>query len=113
MNIAEFKKKNKPKKISSLKKFQVEILELHNANYSLKSITLFLKNNGIDTTFQNVSRFINNIDKDNLCNLRKKIGENEKVETIANEVTKKSFLIPRLEKIGKDLDLKEAPDWAN
>ncbi len=101
MNIIEFKNKYKPKKISSLKKFETEILELYNANYSLESITQFLKNNGINTTFQNVSRFIKSIDKDNTYKFKTDIKKN------------KSSFMPKLEKIGKDLDLKEAPDWAN
>lgn len=106
MNISEFKKKNKPKKVSALKKFETEILELHNANYSLKSITLFLENNGLKTTFQNVSRFIKGHKNNNV--FAKKDDSNKSIE--ANKI---SNFPPKLEKIGKDLDLKEAPDWAN
>ncbi len=107
MNIAEFKKKNKPKKVSALKKFEVEIMELYNDDYSLKSITQFLQNNGVKTTFQNVSRFIKNIDKNNIFVFNKNEVNNV---TLPN---KKHTFIPKLEKAGKDLDLKEAPDWAN
>jgi len=108
MNITEFKKKNQPKKVSNLKKFESEILELHSAYYSLKNITQFLQSNGVKTTFQNVSRFIKSINIDSNAEIK----NNKKVEEI-NNTDKKSLLMPKLEKIGKDLDLKEAPDWAN
>ena len=106
MDIEEFKKKNKPKQISALKKFEDEILELHNANYSLKSITLFLKNNGLKTTFQNVSRFINSLNQSNTV-IKKKDAINKDTSQVNHKI------LPRLKKVGKDLNLKEAPDWAN
>jgi hypothetical protein len=106
MNISEFKKTNKPKKVSALKKFETEILELYNANYSLKSITLFLENNGLKTTFQNVSRFIKNHKNNNV--FAKKDDSSKSIEA-----NKASNFLPKLEKIGKDSDLKDAPDWAN
>ena len=105
MKIEEFKKKNKPKQISKLKKFENEILELHNANYSLKSITLFLKNNGLKTTFQNVSRFINSLNQSNTV-IKKK-------DVIKKDTSQVNKILPKLKKVGKDLDLKDAPDWAN
>lgn len=107
MDITEFKNQNKPKQISKLKKFEVEIMELYNDNYSLKSITQFLQNNGLKTTFQNVSRFIKSINKNNTF-VRKKDSVNK--DTQVNHANK---ILPKLEKIGKDSDLKEAPDWAN
>ena len=107
MNISEFKKKNKPKKVSNLKKFEVEIIELHNDNYSLKSIAQFLNQNGIKTTFQNVACFIKSTDKKNIYMPDK----NEK--TNSKSIQKINSILPKLEKVGKDLDLKEAPDWAN
>jgi len=107
MNIHEFKDKHKPKKISSLKKFEAEILELHNANYSLMTITKFLNENGIKTSFQNVSRFIKCIN-----NATSKFNNTKKIEN-KSTVAGNSILLPKLEKKGKDLDLKEAPDWAN
>jgi len=105
MDIEEFKKKNKTKQISKLKKFENEILELHNANYSLKSITLFLKNNGLKTTFQNVSRFINSLNQSNTV-IKKK-------DVIKKDTSQVNKILPKLKKVGKDLDLKDAPDWAN
>lgn len=106
MNIQEFKKKNVPKKISSLKKFEDEILELHNDNFSLKSITQFLKQNDVTTTFQNVAKFIKNSTK-----VKSKVTQ-IKSDTKQDEKQKTSFLMPELKKVGKDLELKEAPDWA-
>lgn len=107
MDIAEFKKKNKQKKVSVLKKFEIEIMELHNDNYSLKSITQFLEDNGVKTTFQNVSQFIKSIDKN-------KIPSSKKDEVASGaSISNKHTIMPKLEKIGKDLDLKDAPDWAN
>lgn len=106
MNISEFKKKNKSKKVSALKKFEIEIMELYNDNYSLKSITQFLQKNGLETTFQNVSRFIKSHKKNNV--LAKKEESNNRIET-----NNTSNFLPKLEKIGKDLELKNAPDWAN
>lgn len=110
MDIEEFKKKNKPKQISKLKKFENEILELHNANYSLKSITLFLKNNGLKTTFQNVSRFINSLNQSNTF-YKKKDAINKDITQVNHANASK--ILPKLKKVGKDLNLKEAPDWAN
>lgn len=108
MNIAEFKKKNQPKKVSTLKKFESEILELYSDGYSLKTIAQFLKENGIKTTFQNVSKFIKKSDM-NIFQSTKEIlkDKNEKVQ-----ITNKSSVMPKLERIGKDLEMKEAPEWA-
>jgi len=102
MDVSSFKKKIKPKKVSALKKFEVEIMELHNDNYSLKSITQFLQNNGLKTSFQNVSRFIKSHAKSNLS-----------VQKKNTQVKHTNRILPKLEKIGKNLDLKDAPDWAN
>ena len=107
MNISEFKKRNKPKQISKLKRFEFEIMELYHDNYSLKSITQFLQTNGLKTTFQNVSRFIHSHDKNNTL-VQKKDAFNKDVQ-----VKHAKKILPKLEKIGKDVDLKDAPDWAN
>ena len=110
MDITEFKKKNKPKQISKLKMFEDEIMELYHDNYSLKSITQFLQTNGLKTTFQNVSKFINSLNKSNTI-VQKKDAINKDTTQINHANANK--ILPKLEKIGKDLDLKEAPDWAN
>lgn len=107
MDIAEFKKKNKPKKVSVLKRFEVEILELYNDNYSLISITQFLQKNGVKTTFQNVSLFIKSL-KTNNISAQKKDEASKDIQA-----NKTNSILPKLEKVGKDLELKEAPDWAN
>ncbi len=107
MDISEFKKKNKRKKVSVLKKFEAEILELYHDNYSLKSITQFLEDNGVKTTFQNVSQFIKSIDRNNLS-----LPKKDEIDALA-PIANKRTIMPKLEKIGKDLDLKDAPDWAN
>ncbi len=104
MNITEFKKKNKPKKISNLKKFEAEILELSNANYSQVSILNFLLANGLRTTQQNLSKFIQSIDENKV----QKINIKDK-----NKNSTSSLSIPKLQKVGKDLDIKKAPSWAN
>lgn len=103
MNIEEFKKKNKPKRTSNLKKFESEISELISSGYSQVSICEFLISNGVKTTQQNVSRF---------C---KKISSNFK--SVAKEQKKEmsekaSFSGFKLERKGKDLEIKAAPDWA-
>ena len=58
MKLEDFKKKNKPKRVSILFSFQSEILELHKHNYSLVSIQKFLEVNGVQATFQNLHKFI-------------------------------------------------------
>lgn len=105
MNIEEFKKKNKPKRASSLKEFESKILDLRNDNYSLKSITQFLQKNGIITTFQNLSKFLKSGSKDinNTPNLKPGISEIAKSDNIQNF---------KLERKGKDLEIKPPPDWA-
>lgn len=106
MDIEEFKKKNKPKRASSLKDFESKILELVNDRFSQKSICEYLKSNGVKTTQQNVSRF---------C---KKISSNPKPISKKNNELKKetqekeSFNGFKLERKGKDLEIKAAPDWA-
>lgn len=107
MDIVTFKKNNKAKKVSALKQFEVEIMELHNDNYSLKSIAKFLQKNGLKTTFQNVSRFINSHHKSKV-DIQKKSEANK-----GTQVNHTDSILPKLEKVGKDLELKEAPDWAN
>ena len=107
MNIEEFKKIHKAKKDSKLKKFENEILQLYTDNYSLKSIAQFLKKNGIKTTFQNVSRFIKSHSENTTSVQKKDFKSNE------SQKGQKFNSFPKLEKIGKDVDLKDAPDWAN
>lgn len=58
MNIEEFKKKNKPKSASSLKKFEGEILELVNDGFSQESICQYLKSNGVTTKQSNLSQYL-------------------------------------------------------
>lgn len=105
MNIEEFKKKNKPKKTSNLRKFESDILELRNANYSLKSITQFLQKNGVITTFQNLSKFLKSASKDikNTTISKPAISEKAKSDNFQNF---------KLERKGKDLEIKDAPSWA-
>lgn len=107
MNIEEFKKIAKPKNNSKLKKYKAEILQLHKDNYSLKSIVHFLKKNGIQTTFQNVAKFIKTHNKNTVAIPKMKTNSSKAQQNQAS----KSF--PKFEKVGKDLDLKEAPGWAN
>lgn len=109
MDIEEFKKKNKPKRASSLKEFEREILELKNANYSLKSIVQFLKKNGVITTFQNVSKFI----KSNSKELKNTPILKPAITVVNSEKTKSdNFQNFKLERKGRDLEIKAAPDWA-
>ncbi|MDY0122841.1 hypothetical protein [Sulfurimonas sp.] len=105
MNIEEFKKKNKPKRASSLKEFEGEILELKNDNYSLKSIVQFLKKNGVITTFQNVSKFLKSATKDTKNTPISKPAISEKAKS-------DNFQNFKLERKGKDLEIKAAPEWA-
>lgn len=108
MDIEEFKKKNRPKRASSLREFEREILELKNANYSLKSIVQFLKKNGVITTFQNVSKFIKSNSKE-----LKNTPISKPAATVNSEKTKSdNFQNFKLERKGKDLEIKAAPDWA-
>lgn len=58
MNLVDFKKKNEPKRLSKLSSFKSEIFELYENRYSLVSIQKFLKENGVQTTFQNLHIFI-------------------------------------------------------
>ena len=68
---------------------------------------MFLQNNGVKTTFQNVSRFIKSIDTNNIYK-SKKNETNDVIKSLKNHT-----ILPKLEKVGKDLDLKETPSWAN
>lgn len=108
MNIEEFKKKNKPKKTSKLKKFEREILELHQDKFSLKSIVLYLQKNEVNTTFQNVSKFIKSKENTPIFKSPPK-KENRKVEKSEEVESVTPF---KLERKGKDLEIKAAPSWA-
>ena len=60
MEIDEFKKKHKiqKKRKSNLEKYKSKILQLWEEDISLKNIQLFLIENGVKTSFQNISKFI-------------------------------------------------------
>jgi len=105
MNIEEFKKKNKPKRASSLKEFESDILELKSLNYSLKSITQYLQKNGVITTFQNLSKFLKSASKEIKNTPISKSATSEKAKS-------DNFQNFKLERKGKDLEIKAAPDWA-
>jgi len=82
MKLEDFKKSNKPKRVSILFSFKSEILELHNSNYSLISIQKFLEKNEIKTTFQNLHKFIK---KHQIENVIKKEPQKIQVKKISKE----------------------------
>lgn len=88
MKLEEFKKKNKPKRMSKLLPFKSEILDLHVSNYSLAAIQMFLKGNGVNTTQPNLLKFIRKHLKDNV-NVGKKNEMEKKDEE--NQKTKESW----------------------
>lgn len=105
MDIEQFKKKNKPKRTSNLREFESDILELKNLNYSLKSITQYLHKNGVITTFQNVSKFLKSATKDTKNTPISKPAISEKAKS-------DNFQNFKLQRKGKDLEIKAAPEWA-
>ncbi len=83
MKLEEFKKKNKPKRMSKLLPFKSEILDLHVSNYSLAAIQMFLEGNGVNTTQPNLLKFIRKHLKDNVIKkneMEKKDEENQKTQ---------------------------------
>jgi ERCC4-related helicase len=113
MTLKEFKKSKNQKQISVLDKFKTEILDLHNDNYSLVSIQEFLKDNGVKTTFQNLSKYIKKIK--NSTDNSKELPKTKKEEVKKTETTKEikaEPLFPKLQRVGKDSEIKDAPDWA-
>jgi len=95
MKLEDFKKKNKPKRMSKLSSFKSEIFELHSKNYSLVAIQNFLKSNGVDTTFQNLHHFIKNNKKDSTV-VRK--NEMEKKDEESQKTQEKESWEPQLKK---------------
>ena len=65
MEIDEFKKKKKKKRVSILDEFRDEILELWNENYSQHTIVEFLETKNISTTQQNISMYLSRNSKNN------------------------------------------------
>ncbi len=62
--LEDFLKKVTPnKRKSKLYKFKDAILELYNKDYSIEQIQIFLKEQKIETTKQNIYYFINRIKK--------------------------------------------------
>lgn len=93
MKLEDFKKKNIPKRKSILSPFKSEILELYNLGYSLKSIQSFLAKNGVETSFQNLHKFIKKELKEekptNKLNKRKKELKGDNTEE--KKTTKKKI----------------------
>lgn len=58
MTVDEFKKKNKPKDGSVLDSFSNEIIDLRSQNFSLEVIRKFLRENGIETSIMNISKYL-------------------------------------------------------
>ena len=120
MKIEDFKKKMKPKKDSELKKFQNEILELIHAKYSHESISIFLNQNGVKTSRRNVSKFIKNLDtkqipKKEIPKIEEKqstISTNEMKQIKEENTQKVGIQFPKLQRVGKDTEIKDTPDWA-
>lgn len=95
MTLENFKKKNKPKKDSDLRKFQNEILELVGSKYSHESIAKFLEENGVKTTRRNVSKFIKKLDTNQQTKKETFIlKDKNKIETeeIKKEISKENLL---------------------
>jgi hypothetical protein len=100
MTIEEFKKKHKikSKRESNLLKFKDEILKLHDENVTLVNIQLFLKENGITTSFQNISKFIQSLKSEPIEKneelVKKTIDVKEpiKKESLKQDAPKKSIL---------------------
>ena len=113
MTIDEFKNKNQPKCRSKLIKFQTEILELRKANYSLQGICDFLKQNGIDTTLQNLSNFLKRVSIETPAVIQQtQKSTTNNTSKVPEKVMDTSSSFPKFERKGKDLDIQSAPDWA-
>lgn len=107
MDLAQFKKKYKVKKISELHKFNSEISELIGEGFSQKSICEFLRSNGIKASQQNLSRFIktNKIKGD-------KPAKQQPIKSTPSKANEPKLSDFRFEKKGKDLEIQAPPDWA-
>ena len=125
MNIKDFKKTKKQKQTSVLDKFKTEILELHNDNYSLATIQEFLKLNGVLTsiTIQNISHYIKKIKmaRENDAQFEKQ-KEEETISVYKNVIKKPekelenkkidSISSLTFEKVGKNYEIADTPEWA-
>lgn len=112
MTLEEFKKSNKVKNSSSLLKFKDEILELYGDNFPQKAIVEFLKTNGIQTSQQNVSKFLNKHNKSK-SKIEVRIDASEK--TVKKEIKESKnsniFGMDLDKKIGKNTEIQKV-DWA-
>lgn len=81
MNIEEFKKKNKPKKTSSLSKFKNEIKELIEDRFTQAAICEYLKSNGVVTKQSNLSQYLKRHFKETGQKTKTEAVESVKIET--------------------------------
>jgi arginine repressor len=117
MKIEDFKKKKKPKNKSKLFDFKNEILQLIKDEYSQESICEFLKENGVQTKQSNISQFVKKLKKTQEPKKEIPKIEEKKASISTNEIKQEStpntgIQFPKLQRIGKDTDIKDAPDWA-
>jgi len=89
--LETFIKQNKPKRrISKLKKFEVEIEKLYQDGFQIEQIKKFLSENKVEVSERTISRFITSIKKSE--QIRKEPSNTKNDETESN---------PFLEKIQK------------
>lgn len=117
MKIEEFKKKKKTKNKSKLFDFKNEIIELITDGYSQESICEFLQENGVETNQPSVSRFLKKITKIEEPKKEDLKIEEKKASISTNEMKQKptpstGIQFPKLQRVGKDTEIKPAPDWA-
>lgn len=64
--LDDFFKKNEPKRrVSKLKKFETEILELYKKGYRVQQIQEFLLKNDVSVTIDTINKFKRNLSKKN------------------------------------------------
>lgn len=84
--LENFKKLNEPKRrISRLKKFEKEIIELYESNYQVEQIQIFLRNQGVKITVDGINKFKRNLSIKNSSLKTPKISKNsEEVKNSEN-----------------------------
>lgn len=108
--LEEFLKKTKPKNKSKLAPFEKDILDLQRADISLKNIKIYLSEQGVKTSPQNISQYLKRINNEQTQTIEIKKPEVENKETIKAEKKKVDYdALERIQNTIKNGTTKEHP----
>lgn len=87
--LEAFKKANKPNSRSVLSAYASELVELKNEGYTQQQMLVFLRENGVKTTKQNLSAFLGRVNKNKNVQTKQGVKNEEK------KVEKPPFASPK------------------